>query len=162
MRVLFIFIVGFCLLQETTALAEEDVFKEERPPVNSAQDFQTLEEANADLAPGANESPVMAPAPADIVAEEEAREAREAAERPVEIAEEADEMGPNHSAVLRVEHDGNIERIILKNGDVIMNVKGEADVDKALSKALGGSGSSEAAEAPYRKTEDWASVPAIN
>ena len=146
--------LSLCLGKETKA--EDDVFQEEVPRPVRANGFVSLEDANSDLAPGQNEAPATEAAPIDLIAAE-APEPAHAAPAAASGEGEDERMTPDEDAVAKIEEEGEIQKITLKNGDVILNVRQGADFEKTLSKVLGAEAGD--AEAPIQPTQDWAVFP---
>mgnify|MGYP003393184957 CR=1 FL=1 len=140
----YILAVILSLSQETSRA--EDVFAEERK--SGAANFTAFEEANSDLEMGASSPSDSGLAPADQVVEDVPQKPAKA------VAEERKERPRN---IIRVERNELIERLTLKNGDTVINVKAGADPDKAMQAALGLEPAAE--EAPIKPSEDWTKLP---
>lgn len=132
------------------------------PEIANADGFEPLEVANYDLSPRREDESLPGAAselaPADMVQDEE-REP-EIAKKRKHAKKDFESEQPEHPAVKRVIRGKNFEKLILANGDVIVNIKGQGkDAERAFQRVMGGAPKNDVGEVPLQPTEDWARLP---
>lgn len=152
MNKLNIFVFAAVCLSAEMLHAEDDIFMPSDPAEVAAKDFLPLEEVNSDLEQGMELLPITELAPVDYIADIEDPVGTEGAV--VESTLPSKILEPDLTKAHKVELSGNIEKITLRNGDIVINVKGNVDFDETMNSILSGGMAGFGVDPPHRRSEE--------